>query len=384
MNTQDVKIGTVYPYQKNAKKHPTKQVREIAASIKAFGFNQPIVVDKKNVIIVGHGRYEAAKLLKLQKVPVIHVALSKDDARAYRLADNKLNESDWDMKLVIAELKDLVREKIVLTGFNVDLTITPTEDEVPPVPKKAKAKLGDLYQLGEHRLLCGDATKREDVERLMAGKKADMVFTDPPYGVDYTGKTKDAMTMQNDKETEVFSRSIVLWPLRGGASVYVCCPAGSNFIQFEMPFQERCHHSATIIWAKNSMVLGHGDYHYQHEPILYGWEKSATHKYYGDRTQTTLWNIDRPSSSKEHPTMKPIKLVTRAILNSSQEGQLVFDPFGGSGTTLISAEQTNRKCYMLELDEKYISVILDRWTLLTHDKAYRINEDGTKTAWSDI
>ena len=229
MNTQDVKISTVHPYQKNAKKHPTKQVREIAASIKAFGFNQPIVVDKKNVIIVGHGRYEAAKLLKLQKVPVIHVALSKDDARAYRLADNKLNESDWDMKLVIAELKDLVREKIVLTGFNVDLTITPTEDEVPPVPKKAKAKLGDLYQLGEHRLLCGDATKREDVERLMAGKKADMVFTDPPYGVDYTGKTKDAMTMQNDKETEVFSRSIVLWPLRGGGVSIRVLPGGQQF-----------------------------------------------------------------------------------------------------------------------------------------------------------
>jgi DNA modification methylase len=169
------------------------------------------------------------------------------------------------------------------------------------------------------------------VERLMDGQKADMVFTDPPYGVDYEGKTKDALKINNDKNTDTFSQSIPLWPLRGGASAYVCCPAGNNFMDFALPFAENLYQSSTIIWAKNSLVMGHGDYHYQHEPILYGWEKSAPHKFYGDRSQTTLWFIDRPSRSKEHPTMKPIELMVKALKNSSQDEEIVFDPFGGSG-----------------------------------------------------
>lgn len=252
------------------------------------------------------------------------------------------------------------------------------EDESPEVDNQnePESKLGEVYQLGRHRLMCGDATKIEDVEKLMNGQKADMVFTDPPYGVSYEGKTKDKLTIQNDENTDVFAQALpnIVTLSKGGASFYVCCPPGNNFKDFFLPFEEYCHLSATIIWAKNQFVLGHGDYHYQHEPILYGWNKNDTHSFYGDRSQTTIWNIDRPSSSLDHPTMKPIELIVKAINNSSKGDDIVLDVFGGSGSTLIASEQTNRNCYMMELDPKYCDVIRKRY-------AKFINKEDS---WQDI
>lgn len=209
--------------------------------------------------------------------------------------------------------------------------------------------------------MCGDSTDFGQVSDLMDGVEADMVFTDPPYGVDYEGKTKDKLTIQNDGDTEIFARAIDNFITKPGAAYYVCCPAGNNFMDFVNAFETKCRMSCTIVWAKNSMVLGHGDYHYQHEPILYGWDKEGTHKFYGSRDQTTIWHIDRPSRSKDHPTMKPLALVGKAIKNSSQPGDVILDLFGGSGTTLIAAEQMKRVCYMMELDPVYVDVIRKRY-----------------------
>ena len=218
-----------------------------------------------------------------------------------------------------------------------------------------------------HRILCGDSTQQEAVSGLMGGKKADMVFTDPPYGVDYVGKTKDALKIKNDKTTEAFKNAMpnYIENTKLGASFYVCCPPGNKFMDFVNPFNEHCHQSSTIIWVKNSLVMGHGDYHYRHEPILYGWNKNGTHKFYGDRSQTTIWEVDRPSRSKEHPTMKPVALVEKALVNSSKQDDIVLDLFGGGGSTLIASHKTGRVCYMQELDPKYVDVIVQRWVDFT-------------------
>lgn len=394
-----MKLEKIKPYEKNAKKHPQKQIEQIANSIKEFGFNQPIVVDEAGVIVVGHGRYYAAKHLELESVPVLTVKLSPEQVRAYRLADNKLNESEWDMQLVIEELKLLDPSMLDLTGFSRDLIIDQNEkdDAVPEVTTKPKAVRGGVYQLGDHRVMCGDSTDLADVEKLMNGAKADMVFTDPPYGVDYEGKTKDKLKIENDKTTEVFTKAIDNFITKVGASFYVCCPAGNKFKDFVEAFESRCHQSSTIIWVKNSLVLGPGDYHYQHEPILYGWNKDGTHKFYGDRTFTTIWKqepsdaklvkwirdlmttdfkngstiwrVDRPSRSAEHPTMKPVELITRAIFNSSKSEDIILDLFLGSGSTLIAAEKTKRICYGMELDPHYADVIIKRWEEYTGQKA---------------
>lgn len=370
----------IKPYTKNAKKHPKKHIEQVANSIKEFGMNQPIVVDKEGVIIVGHGRYEALKQLGWGQEQIekhVKVAdLTDEQAKAYRLADNKLNESEWDMGLAIEELKELSPEMFDLTGFDKDLLIEPDarDDEIPENAPTI-AKLGDVWQLGRHRVMCGDSTDKDAVARLMDGKKADMVFTDPPYGVDYTGKTEDALKIENDKHTHSFALAMpnFIESTKMGASFYVCCPPGNNFIDFIRPFSEYCHQSSTIIWVKNSLVMGHGDYHYQHEPILYGWNKNGTHQFYGDRTNTTIWEVDRPSRSKEHPTMKPVELITKAIANSSKEDDIILDLFLGSGSTLIACEKTNRICYGMELDPKYVDVIIKRWEDYTSQDAVKLS-----------
>lgn len=344
-------MKTITPYETNAKKHPTKQIKALAAIVKEVGWRQPVLVNQKGVIVAGHGRWLTYQTYReeysLKECWVIDdkgktimgqaetKPLTEEQEIAYRLADNKLNESEWDMKLLIPDLKLLSMPMFELTGFDKDLLIeaSDADDVVPPVPTIPKSKLGDLYELGQHRLLCGDSTQQEAVSRLCGDNKADMVFTDPPYGVDYVGKTKDALKIKNDKTTEAFKNAMpnYIENTKMGASFYVCCPAGNKFMDFVNPFNEHCHQSSTIIWVKNSLVMGHGDYHYRHEPILYGWNKNGTHKFYGDRSQTTIWEIDRPSRSKEHPTMKPIALVEKAIINSSKEDDIVLDLFGGGG-----------------------------------------------------
>ena len=386
-----IPVENVIPYDKNAKKHPKKQVEQVAASIKEFGFNQPIVVDKDGVLIVGHGRLEAAKLLGLKEVPVIVADLTEEQAKAYRLADNKLNESDWDMNLVIEELKGLSEPMLDLTGFDSDLVIEADEkdDEVPEIPEEPQSKLGDLYELGNHRVLCGDSTNLEDVERVMDGKKADMVFTDPPYNVNYGGNNNPQYkqrTIENDNMTNEQFNSFCLdfyasykMASKSGSPIYTCYSDKAGR-QFRNAFEESGYHfSCNIIWSKDRLVLSMGDYHSQHEPILYGWLDGASHSYYGDRKQTTIWNMKRPTKSDLHPTMKPIELVEKALINSSKGEDVVLDLFLGSGSTLIASEKTGRICYGMELDPKYVDVIVQRYVDYTGDENVVLN--GKKIVW---
>jgi hypothetical protein len=325
MKVENRPISSLKPYEKNAKKHDRRQVDAVAGSIKAFGWAQPLVVDGEGNLIIGHCRLEAARKLGLTEVPVVEMAnLTPEQANALRLADNKLNESAWDMKLVIEELKLLPDDLIDLTGFGRDLLIEskPEDDEVPE-SAPAVAKLGDIFQLGDHRLMCGDSTRAEDVARLMDGQKADMVFTDPPYNVDY-GASKNPRhkirKIENDSlgkdEWESFCRSlfanfrdfssgdIYMW----GAS----CPEG---MKMRLWLTEMgCHWSATIIWSKDRLVLTPANYQRKYEPCFYGWfDKSS---WQGSRKETEVWDIKRPSDSKLHPTMKPVELCQRGIVNS--------------------------------------------------------------------
>lgn len=289
----NVLISTIQPYEKNAKKHPAKQIKQVADSIREFGFNQPIVVDKDNIIIVGHGRYEAAKLLGMEEVPVLQVSLSEKKAKAYRLADNKLNESDWDMQLAIEELKSLDQEMVGLTGFDTDLLLSPDErdNDAPPLPDVAKSKVGEIYKLGNHRVMCGSSTVIENIEKLMDGKKADMVFTDPPYNVDYAGQTKEISSRKilNDKfeNKEKFyqflydaisaMRQFVL------GDVYIAM-SSSELHTLQKAFTDCAGHWSTfIIWIKNTFTLGRSNYQRQYEPILYGWFEGSSHYWSGRR-----------------------------------------------------------------------------------------------------
>lgn len=396
MDIKQTKVSDITPYPKNAKKHPKKQIEQVAASIKEFGFNQPLVLDKDGVLIVGHGRLEAAKLLGITEVPaVIADDLTPDQIKAYRLADNKLNESDWEMDLAIEELKELPTDLFDLTGFDADLLISPDEkdDQVPEVPEEPKTKPGDIYQLGKHRVMCGDSTKLEDVEKLMDGQKADMVFTDPPYGVSYADKNKYLNSLsrgnriqepiKNDHLSLESTADDLIYPafcnvkeiLAEHGVYYITAPQGGELLMMMMMMMMKAgiplRHM--IIWAKNNHVLGRTDYNYKHEPILYGWVN--THKFYGNGSQKfSVWNVDKPHKSDLHPTMKPVELITNAILNSTQsENNIIADLFLGSGSTLIAAEKTGRVCYGMELDPHYCVVIIKRWEDYTGQKAELLN-----------
>lgn len=380
----------ITPYEKNQKKHPKKQIEQVANSIKEFGMNQPIVVDKQGVIIVGHGRYEALKLLKWEIKPeyIKVVDLTEEQAKAYRLADNKLNESEWDMALVIEELKGLSEPMLELTGFDKDLIIEPDEkdDEVPEVPEEPKSKLGDLYELGGHRVLCGDSLNLEDVHKLAANIKVDMYLTDPPYNVAYEGKTKDALTIENDSMSDTDFRQFLKDAYTGADSIM---KAGAVFYIWHADsegynFRGACHDIGwkvrqCLIWNKQSMVMGRQDYHWKHEPCLYGWKDGASHLWNSDRTQTTVLNFDRPSRNAEHPTMKPVELFAYQITNNTKGEDIIFDNFLGSGTTLIAAQKTGRICYGIELDPKYVDVIVQRYVDYTGNNKIKLN--GKEIIW---
>lgn len=402
-------ISLIIPYPKNAKQHPEAQVERIAKSIQAFGFNQPLVIDKNNVVVVGHGRLEAAKRLGLKEVPTIQVDLTEEQAKAYRLADNKLNESDWDMQLVIEELKGLSAEMLDLTGFDADLIIEEDDkdDAVPETPQKAKADYGEVYELGAHRLMCGDATNLEDVKQLMGGVKADMVFTDPPYNVDYEGRGKETSNkILNDKmsaeEFEEFLRKVFesyKAAVKSSAPFYICHSSSSQ-IAFERAMTAvELKVKNQIIWNKTVASMGWGDYRWKHEPIFYATFKGKDTQFYGDRTQYTVWNeswnlkriekhlkgiaekqekggstiwtMSREGNYK-HPTQKPVELVRLALGNSSKAEDIVLDLFGGSGSTLIACEKMERTCYTMELDPKYVDVIIERWEQFSGNKAKKL------------
>lgn len=384
MEIRMMNIADVVPYEKNPRKND-EAVKYVAASIKEFGWKQPIVIDKDNVVIAGHTRLKAAKKLKLQEVPcVVADDLTEEQIKAYRLADNKVAEQAvWDFDLLSGELDSIV--DIDMTDFGFADIVTEEEDaeedeyEVE-LPVEPRSKLGDVYQLGRHRLMCGDSTNLTDVEKLMGGNLADMLLTDPPYNVDYEGKTKDKLKIENDKmENDDFRQFLVDafsnadMVMKSGAVFYIWHADSEGY-----NFRGACSDAGwkvrqCLIWAKNVMVMGRQDYQWKHEPCLYGWKEGAGHLWASDRKQTTIINFDKPTRNDLHPTMKPIPLFDYQIKNNTKGGDIVLDLFGGSGTTIMACEQNGRNAYTMEFDPRYVDVIIDRWEQFTGEKAVLLN-----------
>jgi site-specific DNA-methyltransferase (adenine-specific) len=380
------------PYERNARTHSAEQVAQIAASIVEFGFTNPILVDSHDGIIAGHGRLMAASELGLKTVPVVVLDhLSERQRKAYILADNQLAlNAGWDTDLLRAELQDLAEQDFDLTliGFSDDelADLLPDVEELPPegadeeavpeAPAEPVTKPGDVWLLGKHRVMCGDSTAITEVERLMAGGKADLLLTDPPYNVAYEGKTAEALTIQNDSMSDddfrQFLRDVYSTAdsvMNPGAVFYIwhADSEGYNFrgAAHDVGWQVR----QCLIWNKNSLVMGRQDYHWKHEPCLYGWKEGAGHYWGSDRSQTTVLDFNRPSRNGEHPTMKPVELFQYQVENSSKRKGVVLDLFGGSGTTAIACEKTGRYARLMELDPRYCDVIVKRWQAFTGKRA---------------
>jgi DNA modification methylase len=399
MEIQERPIGSIRPYENNPRVNDAG-IDAVADSIREYGFRQPLVVDEQDVIIVGHTRYKAATKLGMATVPV-HVArgLTAAQARAYRIADNQTATlSAWDderLPLELIALQD-VGFDLSLTGFSADelqalLAPAPAggltdPDEVPEPPAEPITQPGDLWLLGRHRLLCGDATKAEDVARLL-DEPVDMLLTDPPYNVAYTGKTADQLTIGNDAMDEGEYRRFLSAAL--GHAIARVRPGGAFYIWHAdlhgLTVRSACADAGLLVrqclvWAKNAMVLGRQDYQWKHEPCLYGWAEGAAHTWLGDRSQTTILQFDKPARSTDHPTMKPVDLFAYLLRNSCPKGGRVFDPFGGSGTTLIAAEQEGRSASLLELDPRYCDVIVARYEAFSGKKAVRADDPRTNLA----
>jgi DNA modification methylase len=377
-------IGELLQDPNNARKHDEKNLAAIAGSLKTFGQRKPIVITDGGVVVAGNGTLEAAKSLGWTEIDVVRVPSdwSSDQVKAFALADNRSAElASWDSQVMSAQLLELEAEgwDIIELGFDVPEPIvleTIEEEVIPEVPEVPKTVLGDVYKLGEHRLVCGDSTVLATFEKLLGDEKADLVWTDPPYGVAYVGKTKDALTIENDTldhgALEIFLRdafTAIFASTKPGACWYVAAPSGNIFQSFSIPLTELGVWRHTLVWLKNQLVMGRADYHYRHESIFYGWSPGAAHQPPPDRKQDTIWEFPKPSASREHPTMKPVELIVRAIQNSSKPNQIVLDSFGGSGSTLIACESTNRKARIIELDPKYCDVIVKRWETMTGLKA---------------
>jgi len=392
MQIIDWPIDRPIPYARNAREISQSAVDKVAASIKEFGWRQPIVVDAQDVIIVGHTRLRAAQKLGLAVVPV-HVAtnLTPAQVKSYRLLDNRSHEeATWDLELLASELAELQASDadLMLTGFDQDeidklladqiATAGLTdEDAVPETPDEPVTKPGDVWILGGHRLHCGDSCNEESLAKLLGESRADLVFTDPPYNRDYQGYTAEKLKIQGDKLSSEEFRLFLDRAFQScragvklGASVYIC---HSSSFQREFQnaleaggFQVRCQ----IIWSKNTFAWGFGRYKFQHEPIFYGHVAGQKDPWYGDKSQSTLWQEKKPAANRLHPTMKPVELIERALVNSSKAGDLVFDPFGGSGSTMIACEKLGRKSALIELDPKYADVIVQRWQEFTGKEAF--------------
>ena len=397
MKIQDVAVNKLIPYAKNSRTHSDQQVAQIAASIKEFGFRNPILVDGVGVI-AGHGRLLAAQKLGLDKVPTIDCSdMTESQKKAYIIADNKLAlNAGWDTAMLTIEMQELQVEgfDLDLLGFDdkeLNALLEPEivegltdEDEVPELPEEPKSKLGDIYILGDHRLMCGDSTSLDAVEKMMAGDKASLVVTDPPWNVAYgTNLANNAQgykqrTIMNDnfettKEWEDFLSgfmgNIIAFTMKG-CPIY-CVMGASEWPAIDKALRDGGFHwSSTIIWAKDTLVLSRKDYHTQYEPIWYGWKDDGPRIWtVQDRKQSDIWECKRPKRSELHPTTKPVELIERAVLNSSNAGTIVFEPFGGSGSTLIACEKTGRKARLMELDPKYCDVIVKRWEDFTGKQA---------------
>lgn len=384
------------PYARNARQHSDAQVAQIAASIAEFGFTNPILAGSDGVIVAGHGRLAAAQKLGLVTVPVVVLDhLSATQRRALVLADNRIAENaSWDEDLLRVELADLQDAgfDLDITGFDADALAEllagdepehsgqTDEDAVPEVSEAPISRLGDIWHLGPHRVLCGDATLAASYDALLDGERVAMVFTDPPYNVNYANSAKDKLrgkdrAILNDNLGDGFSDFLLaaLTPMveRCDGAMYVAM-SSSELDVLQTAFRAAGGHWSTfIIWAKHTFTLGRADYQRQYEPILYGWPEGAERHWCGDRDQSDVWQIKKPQKNDLHPTMKPVELVERALRNSSRPGDMVLDPFGGSGTTLIAAEKSGRVARLMELDPKYADVIVRRWEDFTGKKAIR-------------
>ena len=383
MKIEQVAVTALIPYAKNSRTHDDAQVAQIAASIKEFGWTNPILIDGDKGIIAGHGRLMAARKLGMIEVPVIELKdLTPTQKKAYIIADNRLAlNAGWDDQLLTIELNELLADKfsLDLLGFNADelnALLNPVvinegltdEDEVPEPPPEPITKMGDIWLLGNHRLMCGDSTQIDQLEKLCNGRPVDMWLTDPPYNVAYEGKTKDALTIKNDSMSDDSFRQFLRDSyvaadvvMKQGAVFYIwhADSEGYNFrgAAHDIGWKVR----QCLIWKKSTIVMGRQDYHWKHEPCLYGWKEGAGHLWAADRKQSTILEFDKPSRNGEHPTMKPVALFEYQMLNNTKGGDIVLDSFGGSGTTMIAAEKNGRVGYLMEFDPKYCDVIVKRW-----------------------
>ena len=403
---EQVPIDKLVPYARNARTHSKEQIAQLRASLREFGFVSPAVIDSKYNILVGHGRVQAAREEGYKTIPCVFAEnLTDAQKRAYILADNQLAlNAGWDEEMLSVELSDLKDESFDLSLLGFDekdlekLMAGPDDggaqdddfDLSAALEKASFVEKGDLWTVGKHRLLCGDATSPEDVERLMGGKTANLILTDPPYGVSF--KASDGLTIENDslKGDEFYKFLLSAFTnmaahLEKGGAAYVF-HADTEGLNFRKAFIDAGFHLAGVcIWVKNSLVLGRSDYQWQHEPILYGFLQNGKHPWYSDRKQTTIWNFNKPKRNKDHPTSKPLDLLSYPIKNSSQENAIVLDTFGGSGSTMMACEQMNRICYMSELDPKYASVILRRYVEDTGDAdGVYVERGGKKIPYSAL
>jgi DNA modification methylase len=384
-------IDKLIPYARNARSHSAAQIAQVAASIREFGFLNPVLVTPEGDIIAGHGRVLAARKLGRNEVPVVIIShLSENQKRAFTLADNQLAaNAAWDEEMLRLELEALASASfdLELLGFGEEqlaeiLASQSTEgmsdpDAVPEVHDEPVSRPGDLWTLGSHRVLCGDGTRSENLALVLAGKACDMVFTDPPYNVDYSGKRADKLKLENDDlgaDFGIFLRAAcaAMLSISEGA-VYICMSSGELHRLHAAFCEAGGHWSTYIIWGKNTFTLGRADYQRQYEPILYGWREGSKHHWCGDRDQSDLWSVDKPIRNDIHPTMKPVDLVARAIRNSSRIGNTVLDPFGGSGSTLIACENLDRQACLIEIDPRYVDAIVRRWQHYTGKRAHLLD-----------
>lgn len=396
-------VSELIPYVRNARTHSEAQVSQIAASIREFGFLSPILVAEDNTILAGHGRLAAALKLGLKKVPCVKENhLTETQKRAYIIADNKLSlNAGWDSELLAVELSELegadfnldllgFDEAELSSIFDADKDVSDDDFDVEKeLEEPCFSKTGDMWTLGRHRVICGDATKLETFKTLLENTKVNLVVTDPPYNVNYegsAGKIKND-NMEDDKFYQFLFNSFVNMEqaMADDASIYVF-HADTEGLNFRKAFQDAGFYlSGCCIWKKPSLVLGRSPYQWQHEPCLYGWKKKGKHKWYAGRKETSVWEFEKPKKNADHPTMKPIALLAYPIKNSSMTNSLVLDPFAGSGSTLIACEQTGRICYAIELDEKYCDVIVKRYIeQVGNDKSVKVLRGGKEYSFTEV
>ena len=405
LGVEYVDINLIKPFEKNPRTHTKEQVQQIVTSMMKFGWVNPILVDENYEIIAGHGRLLAGQELGYEKVPVLQLKhLTKDERLALLIADNKIaDNAGWDDELLQQAMEELDKGNFDLEtlgfsnkelekireSFESEKIMAETEDVVPEVePEQTVSKIGDLWQLGEHKLLCGDSCLPENYEKLMGDEKADMVFTDPPYNVAYdegfrnnSEKANSPRLIKNDNLGDEFqgflTKALTNIVKYTTGSLYICM-GGSELHTLYHAFEDAGgKFDAYLVWVKNTFALSRSRYQHQHEWMLFGKKQGETAPWYGGRNQTDVWNFDKPLSNDLHPTMKPVALIERAINNSSRTMDIVLDGFGGSGSTLIAAEKTNRRCRMIELDEHYVDTIIKRWEDFTGQKAIHVETGKT-------